>query len=80
MITMSPITIIGIKLIKISAVNPTQLEISDNAGISWHLQFKGSLELGNFFHLGKRNLTVFARTSEGNFRSVTEGRTWTKVQ
>lgn len=76
---MSQIIYIGIKLIKISPENPFQLLISDNAGISWKITFYGSKVLGEFFELGKRDLTVFAKTSRGRFRSVSEGREWSEI-
>ena len=76
---MSQIIYIGIKLIKISPENPFQLLISDNAGISWKVIFNGSEEIGEFFELGKRDFTVFAKTSRGRFRSISEGREWTQI-
>ncbi|KIA89583.1 hypothetical protein [Kaistella jeonii] len=76
---MSQIIYIGIKLIKISSENPYQLLVSNNAGISWSVVFEGSAELGSFFELGNKGATVFAKTSIGKFRSVTEGRDWTKI-
>lgn len=76
---MSEVIYIGIKLIKIPADNPFQLLISDNAGISWNIIFDGSDLLGEFFELGNKGFTVFATTSTGKFRSVTEGRTWTRI-
>ena len=76
---MSQIIYIGIKLIKISPENPFQLLISDNAGISWKVIFNGSEDIGEFFVLGKRDFTVFAKTSKGRFRSISEGREWTQI-
>ena len=76
---MSQIIYIGIKLIKISSENPYQLLISDNAGIFWKITFYGSEVLGEFFELGKRDLTVFAKTSKGRFRSISEGREWSEI-
>lgn len=76
---MSQIIYIGIKLIKISSENPYQLLISDNAGISWKITFYGSEVLGEFFELGKRDLIVFAKTSKGRFRSISEGKEWSKI-
>ena len=76
---MSQIIYIGIKLIKISSENSFQLLISDNAGISWKITFYGSEVLGEFFELGKRDLTVFAKTSTGRFRSTNEGRDWQEI-
>ena len=76
---MSQIIFIGIKLIKISSENPYQLLISDNAGISWEVIYYGSEVLGEFFELGKRGLTVFAKTSKGRFRSISEGREWSEI-
>lgn len=76
---MSQIIYIRIKLIKISSENPYQLLISDNAGISWDVTFYGSEVIGEFFGLGKRDLTVFAKTSKGRFRSISEGRKWTEI-
>lgn len=76
---MSQIIYIGIKLIKISPENPYQLLISDNAGISWKITYYGSKVLGKFFELGKRDLTVFAKTSKGRFWSISEGREWSEI-
>lgn len=76
---MSQIIYIGIKLIKISSENPYQLLISDSAGISWKIKFYGSEVLGEFFELGKRDLTIFAKTSKGRFRSISEGREWSEI-
>jgi hypothetical protein len=76
---MSQIVYIGIKLIKISPENPFQLLISANAGISWNVAFHGSEILGEFIELGKRDLTVYAKTSKGRFRSTNEGRDWQEI-
>ena len=76
---MSQIIYIGIKLIKISSENPYQLLISANAGISWSLVCNGSEVLGEFFELAKRDLTIFAKTSKGKFRSISEGREWSEI-
>lgn len=76
---MSKVIYIGIKLIKISTENPYQLLISDNAGISWKTIFQGSNVLGEFIDLGKKDFTVFAKTSKGRFRSVSEGRDWSEI-
>ena len=76
---MSQIVYIGIKLIKIPPENPYELLISDNAGISWKVTFCGSEVLGEFFELVNKGLTIFAKTSTGKFRSITEGRTWTRI-
>ena len=76
---MSQVIYIGIKFIKISSENPYQLLISGNAGISWKITFYGSEVLGEFFELGKRDLTVFAKTSKGRFRSISEGREWSEI-
>lgn len=73
---MATIVYIGISLIRIAPTNSSQLEISENAGISWKTQFFGHSEIGEFYHLGKNNFYLFARTNLGNFRSVTKGKTW----
>lgn len=77
---MSQVIYIGLKLIKIPAENRFQLISSDNAGISWQIIFEGSNEIGEFFELGNKSNIVFAKTSKGTFRSVTEGRSWTKIR
>ena len=77
---MSQVIYIGLKLIKIPAENRFQLISSDNAGISWQIIFEGSNETGEFFELGTKGKIVFAKTSNRKFRSVTEGRTWTKIR
>ena len=77
---MSQVIYIGIKLIKIQPENRSQLLISDNAGISWKINFGGSSELGEFIELGNIKNTVFAKTSTGKFRSETKCRTWTKIR
>ncbi len=77
---MSQVIYIGLKLIKIPAENRFQLISSDNAGISWQIIFEGADEMGEFFELGMKAKIVFAKTSKGKFRSVTEGRTWTKIR
>lgn len=77
---MSQVICIGLKLIKIPAENRFQLISSDNAGLSWQIIFEGSKETGEFFELGNKARIVFAKTSEGRFRSDTEGRTWTKIR
>lgn len=77
---MSQIIYIGLKLIKIPAENRFQLISSHNAGISWQIIFDGSNETGEFFELGTKGKIVFAKTSNGKFLSVTEGRTWTKIR
>lgn len=76
---MSQVIYIGIKLIKIPTDNPYQLLISDNAGLSWNIIFDGSNLLGQFFELGNKGFTVFAKTSTGKFRSDTEGSTWSRI-
>ena len=77
---MSQVIYIGLKLIKIPAENRFQLISSDNAGISWQIIFKRADDIGEFFELGTKGKIVFAKTSNGKFRSVTEGRTWTKIR
>lgn len=77
---MSQVIYIGLKLIKIPTENRFQLISSDNAGISWQIIFEGTDEMGEFFELGMKGKIVFAKTSKGTFRSVTEGRTWTKIR
>lgn len=77
---MSQVIYIGLKLIKIPPENRFQLISSDNAGVSWQIIFEGSNETGEFFELGNKSNIVFAKTSKGTFRSVTEGRTWTKIR
>ena len=76
---MSQIIYIGIKLIKISSENPYQLLISNNAGICWSLVFNGSEVLGEFFELGNKGQIMFAKTSKGRFRSISEGREWSEI-
>jgi hypothetical protein len=41
---------------------------------------KGQMIIGEFFELGNKSNIVFSKTSKGTFRSVTEGRTWTKIR
>lgn len=77
---MSQVIYIGLKLIKIPAENRFQLISSDNAGISWQIIFERADDMGEFFELGNKSNIVFSKTSKGTFRSVTEGRTWTKIR
>ncbi len=73
---MSSIVYIGMQLIRISPSDSFQLELSENAGISWRKQFLGSENMGEFYYLGKRNQTLFAKTAKGSFKSETLGKTW----
>lgn len=76
---MPQIISMGIKLIKISKINPSVIIISDNAGISWQIRFPGSNEVGEFLDIVRRGETIFATTSKGRFRSVDSGAYWMQV-
>lgn len=76
---MPQIVSIGIKLIRISKINPSIIIISDNAGISWQIRFPGSNEVGEFLDIFRRGETIFATTSEGRFRSVDSGAYWMQI-
>lgn len=69
----------GLRLIRISKLNPQSLEMSDNAGISWHLRFAGTEEVGEFLEIFRRGETIFATTTTGRFRSVDSGSYWMKI-
>lgn len=73
---MSTIIIIGIKLVRISKEDPSRIEISDNAGISWSVVDGGYI--GEFLELAKNKQTLFAETSLGRFQSITFGKTWSE--
>lgn len=75
----STIVIIGIKLLQICSNNPYQLEISENAGISWLQKFGGSPEVGAFYGLCVKGKIILAKTSQGKFRSSDEGITWFRI-
>lgn len=69
----------GLRLIRISKLNPQSLEMSDNAEISWHLRFSGTEEVGEFLEIFRRGETIFATTTTGRFRSVDSGSYWMKI-
>ncbi|AZB32093.1 hypothetical protein [Chryseobacterium balustinum] len=76
---MATITSMGIKLIRIPRTNPSIIEISDDAGISWTGRYSGSKEVGEFYALTRRGETIFALTSTGTFRSLDAGAYWMKT-
>lgn len=76
---MPQIISMGIKLIRISKINPSVIIISDNAGISWQTRFPGSNEVGEFLDIFRRGETIFATTSKGRFRSVDSGAYWMQI-
>lgn len=76
---MPQIISMGIKLIRISKINPSVIIISDNAGISWQIRFPGSNEVGEFLDIFRRGETIFATTSKGRFRSVDSGAYWMQI-
>lgn len=75
----STVVIVGIRLLQIRTENAYQLEISDNAGISWQQKFSGSGVVGRFDGLAVKGKIVFAETSEGKFRSHDEGLSWIRI-
>lgn len=76
---MPQIISMGIKLIRISKINPSVIIISDNAGISWQIRFPGSNEVGEFLDIFRKGETIFATTSKGRFRSVDSGAYWMQI-
>ncbi len=76
---MPQIVSMGIRLIRISKMNPSLIIISDNAGISWQIRFPGSDEVGEFLDIFRRGETILATTTKGRFRSVDSGAYWMQI-
>jgi len=76
---MPQIVSMGMRLIRISKMNPSLIIISDNAGITWQIRFPGLEEVGEFLDVFRRGETIFATTSKGRFRSVDSGAYWMQI-